>query len=153
MGGLAVVVLLVATPWTLRGRMHRLSEEDLDTARSVWRRSGVRDYDLDVEISGATAGRYSIVVRDGRLQSIERDGRPANPAESDQWTVEGLFKTIDRELQMAWDGARAMRLPEGVQLVILGRFDPTLGYPIDYVRQVTGSGSSVRIRVHGLVQR
>ena len=47
-------------------------------------------------------------------------------------------------------GAAALHMVQGAQLVILGRFDATLGYPIDYVRQVTGSSQSVRIRVHRL---
>ncbi len=149
-GGISVALLLVVTPWLLRGRMQRLDPEDLDAARSLWRQSGVTDYDMDVEVSGAATGRYAVVVRGGRLERIMRNGEPASPAAGDQWTVEGLFQTIDREFQMVKDSARALNMAEGAQLVILGRFDATLGYPVDYVRQVTGSTQSVRIRVHGL---
>jgi len=152
-GGVSVVIVLVATPWLLRGRMQRLSQDDLDAARTLWRQAGVTDYDVDIEVSGAASGRYAVVVRGGQLKSITRDGEPASPAAGDQWTVEGLFRTIDREFQMVKDGARELNMAEGAQLIILGRFDATRGYPIDYVRQVTGSSQSVRIRVHGLEVR
>ena len=148
-----MIILLALTPWILRGRLHQLTSKDLDAARALWHQSAVTDYDLDVEVSGAQSGRYAIEVRGGKLRRITRDGEPANPADGDYWTVEGLFRTIEQELYLAQSGTDAMQLPSGAQIVLLGRFDLTMGYPIDYVRQVTGASQSVRIHVHGLVPR
>ena len=133
------LVVVVGIVWMLRGGLSPVSLERIDAAEALWRQAAIRDYDMQVETAGAQQGLYALVVRDGALRSIERDGIKAAPADGAYWTVEGLFRTLRRELQMAEQSM--------AKTIILARFDRTRGYPVAFLRQVTGSTRSVSVEV------
>jgi hypothetical protein len=138
-------VTVVAGFWMLRGRMAPVTIERLDAAERRWREAAIADYDMRVVIEGASGDQYDVVVRDGALDSIRRGRVAVDPADGGYWTVEGLFRTIRREWQMAEDHEGASS--RGGRSVVFARFDPARGYPTSFLRQVTGTGQGVLVVV------
>src|SRR5437867_4074850 len=98
--GVAAVVGLLALV-LLPGRTEPVKRERLAAARRHWEEANVSSYAMDLDVSGAQTGRYHVEVVDGKLARITRNGQPADPAAGEYWTVEGLFRTIEEELDAA----------------------------------------------------
>lgn len=137
-------VALAVAFWLMRSGMTPLTHERLAAAEARWQVARVSDYDMRVVINAAQKDRYDVVVRSGTLQSIRRGGVAADPTDSAYWTVEGLFHTLRRELQMVDSGTLAV---SGGSAVLLARFDEARGYPAAFLRQVTGSPQGVAVEV------
>ena len=126
--------LILAVPY-FPGRTDPVTRERLDEARKLWLKAKVKNYDLDLETRGAQSGRYHVEVRDGQLATITRNGTTADPAAGEYWTVDGLFRVIEEELDAAEQpdgaafGARS-------QVWLRARYDSRLGFPIRFVREV-----------------
>src|SRR5262245_4057028 len=95
-----IAAAILAVPY-LPGRTDPVTREALAQARALWEQAGIINYDLDLETWGVQSGRYHVQVRDGRLVQITRNGTAADPAEGDYWTVDGLFRVIEEELDAA----------------------------------------------------
>ena len=143
---------VLAVPWLFGGGLDPVTQARLESARARWEHSGVTDYELVVEIFGAESGQYDITVRGGRLEQINRNGEPANPAQGEYWTVDGLFRTIEAELHFKDQRTTAQPVPAGSRIFLLGKFDVRLGYPRKFVRQITGTSRGIEIQVQ-LTQR
>lgn len=145
---LLVAVASVAAVLWIRNPLSELSEADLRAARLRWREAGIDDYDLRlaVAVSGTEPSEYLVKVRDGRVSELSRNGQPAASHSARDFTVEGLFDTLARELEMkqsageGFGGAAA-----GVLLRV--RFDERLGFVRHYVRVVGGTARSSEIKV------
>jgi hypothetical protein len=147
--GLVIVVVaaLVAAPFIFGNRLESLTDESLAAARDLWDKAGPDDYDMDVVVSGAQSGRYEVSVRDGKLERLWRDGRPADPAAGEYWTVPGLFRTLEEEMEYARSEAAKGSVE---RTILLARFDPQDGHPVQFMRHVAGTQRSVRIEVESL---
>lgn len=135
----AGLLIVVGVTWWMRSGMSPVTAARLDAAEASWREAAIHHYDMRVETSGAQQGRYELEVRDGLLKSIERDGVPGTPADGAYWTVDGLFRTLRRELQMAEEGA--------ANTILLAEFDRERGFPRAFLRQVSGATRSVSVEV------
>ena len=153
--GVAAVILSV--PY-LPGRTEPVTLERLDAARAMWQQANISSYDMDLETSGAQTGRYHVEVRNGQLSLITRNGQPADPAAGEYWTVEGLFRVIEEELDAAEQPKSEAFGPQS-QVWLRMRCDAKLGYPVRFVRQVkqasrrtaTGyeaPGASLGVEIH-----
>ena len=131
-------VILVVAVGSVRNGMTSLTPARIDTAETTWREAAIRNYDMQVKTSGAQHGIYDLTVRDGQLKSIKCGGVAADPADGAYWTVEGLFRTLRRELQMA---------NEASATILLADFDRTHGFPSAFLRQVPGSTQTVSVEV------
>ena len=131
--------------------MQPLTAEALRAAQQRWEKSAVTDYDMELRVFGAQHGVYQIEVRGGRLQDITVDGRPANPAQGEYWTVRGLFRIMDQEMHLSASDLGEPK--DGGQVLLLARFDAALGHPTRFMRQVPGSGRGVQIEVERLEVR
>ena len=150
-GGGLLLTVVVAWP-LLIGRTQPVTRELLANARDQWAAANLSDYDMEIDVSGAQTGRYHVVVRGGKLSQITRDGRPADPAEGEYWTVEGLFRTIEEELDLIDHPASGAFSDQRQAWLRIG-CHPTLGYPLRYIRQVPGTSLGVQIRVRSLKPR
>jgi hypothetical protein len=145
--GVALLAGVAALPWLL-GRTEPVTREGLEAARRKWHQAGIASYNIEFVVSGTESGRYYVEVREGQLTHISRNGQAASPNEPDYWTVNGLFRTIELELDHAEDPAHGA-FPEGSELWLRMRCDPEFGFPVRYIRQVTGTtttGVEIRVR-------
>ena len=139
-------VVLVAVVALLPGGSEPLTAARLETARQRWRAAGIRNYEMELETSGAQTGRYVVRVKDGSVVSLARDGHVENPSEKELWSVDGLFRTLERELGNAEHPEKIYGVAPGTQVLLRMRSDPRLGYPLFFSRYVMGTNKSVTIR-------
>jgi len=135
---------LIAVPFFMRGTLPKLTESKLKDAEVQWRESRPASYRVEVKLSAAREEIVRAVVEEGLVVEVTRAGRRPPPRTWDNWTVDGLFETIRRDLEMAEDPEGEIGLGSGTQLVLRAEFDRKLGYPIRYRRHVIGgSGPTV----------
>ncbi len=137
------------------GGGREVTPESVQAARQLWNRAGIRDYDLDWSVSGRNSAHYLVTVRDGEVRKIELiqpDGRKvaARSGEAEMFGVEGLFKTMDRELAVCSKAERPFDQPKGTKVVMRFKPDDKLGYPHWYHRDVLGTPASTAIEVNAL---
>lgn len=144
---LAVLALFLAGCGTGRD----VTERSLREARIRWNRANVRDYDLEWSSSGLRAGHYRVTVRGGRVQQVRTvtpDGREieAHPGDPSFYAVDGLFQTIEDELEQAHSD-RPFGRPPGAKALLKFDPDPDLGYPRKYRRDIVGAPQGLAIDV------
>ncbi|MGD9647330.1 MAG: DUF6174 domain-containing protein [Pirellulales bacterium] len=139
--GAALVLLVLAIAWSARDPLPRLTDETLAAAMSRWDEFGPRNYDLDLVLSGAQTGNIHIEVRDGEVTNMTRDGHtPVQRRTWDFWSVPNQMAMIAEDLSSAeGDPQRAFGVSDRGQVVLQAEFDPQLGYPRRYRRQVLGT--------------
>jgi hypothetical protein len=128
-----------------------VTADSLDAAKAVWARAGIRDYELEWKAAGRNNAHYVVTVSNGAVAAIEsvtpKGERVAvHPAETRFYSVDGLFLTIADELaQLKTD--QPFGQPPGSKVVMRVYFDPKLGYPISYHRDVLGTTQGLAIDV------
>jgi hypothetical protein len=130
----------------LPDRTEPVTREALAAARARWQGARIANYDLDLETRGAQVGNYHVEVRDHQVRSIIRDGTPATPNDLDYWTVDGLFVTIEEELDRA-ESRRGGPSDPVMDVWLRMRCHPKLGYPVRFVSHVPMRTQSVEIHV------
>lgn len=127
-----------------------VTPEAVKSARAVWEKAGIKDYDLELKIVSPT-GHYRSTVRDGKVlkvESIQPDGRllEAHPGDPRFYSVNGQFTNMVEEIALS-QSAEPFGQPKGTKVVM--RFDPDaeLGYPHWYRRDVFGTNRSVAIDI------
>jgi hypothetical protein len=139
--GLLLVVLAVIALLALRGGgagLPPLSRESLQTAEQRWRESNVRNYAIEIEVTGAQPATYRVEVRDGEAISAQRNGRPLTQSRVfETWSVTGMFDTLASDVARLEDPATNGRI------VARCLFDETYGYPARYDRMELESGVHV----------
>ncbi len=121
-----------------------LTIQRLLEARDRWARSGPAGYDLEVIVSGAQQGRHQISVRDRKVVSMTTEGRPVEASVWEHWTVEGMFRFLETELQHAERPEIGFRVKDKSQVVQYADFDSATGYPRHYWRHVMGQAVGIR---------
>lgn len=130
--------LLVIGAILTREAVPLLTPADFNAAVERWEKNGPKAYDCDIEIFGNRPGTVQIEVRAGVVSRMTRDGEaPRERRTWDVWTVEGMFDTIDRELQIAADPQSA--LGGTARPILSARFHLQLGYPEVFRRSVPGA--------------
>jgi hypothetical protein len=140
-------VLLVAGAIAVAGviflpdRTPPVAAEDLRRAMAAWSRQACSEYSLTLlkESDLREPERIVTRVKDGKVVDLLLDGAPL-PA-SDAYTVDGIFATIEREIEMAAAGGAAEGTPRGA--VLKGAFHPELGVPIIFKRLASGRQSFI----------
>ncbi|MEO6809955.1 MAG: DUF6174 domain-containing protein [Isosphaeraceae bacterium] len=125
----------------------------IKAAERTWQASGIKDYNLEWTTSGIRENHYRVFVRDGQVRAIylvQPDGREivAKPGEPQAFGVEGLFRTIEEELDMALSD-NPFGQPKGTRVVLKFTPDPRLGYPTEFHRDVIGGPRGLVIHVTG----
>src|SRR5262245_53194989 len=87
-----------------------VTTRSLRASRQIWNKANIQDYNLEWTATGAQQAHYLVSVRSGRVASIrslirDREGRAreldVHPADPSYYSVDGLFKTIEREMDEA----------------------------------------------------
>ena len=123
----------------------------LASARQLWDRARVRDYDLEWTSRGQSQAHYRVEVRGGEVRSVEMlqpNGQvtQAHPGNPRFYGVEGLFLTIEEDLAQLRQPA-PFGQPKGTRVVLRFSPDPKFGYPRHYRRDVLGTSQAVAIDV------
>lgn len=107
----------------------KLTSEKLNAARARWEQAGIRDYDLEVHVSGRTEARYRLQVRDGRTDRVSCNDQEYSKQKADEfWSVTGLFDVLQTDLE---NDAQ----PNAARVYTRVEFDPVDGHLVHYVRQ------------------
>lgn len=115
----------------------------LDRAEALWNKAGPADYDLEWRsVSSRSQSVYRVYVRSSQVRSVRLvrpDGKATalKPAEPRFYSVPGLFRTIREELAQSQQ-PKPFGQPQGTQVVLTIRTEPTLGYPTLYRRDILG---------------
>jgi hypothetical protein len=133
---LAVVVALVLLFLFARGSTPALSEESLRAAIERWEAHGPKSYRLELMVSGTRSGPVELEVRDEEPVRLVRDGRTPARHTWDFWTVQGQLEAMHTEL--TGDPQTLFGVQDRSQVILRAEFDPELGYPLRYQRQVLG---------------
>lgn len=140
-GGLLLVALAIIALLAFRGgrtSLPPLSQESLHTAEQRWRERKVRNYSIEIEVTGAQPATYQVEVRDGEAISAQRNGRPLTQSRVfETWSVPGMFETL------ASDVARLEDPTGHGRIIARCLFDETYGYPARYDRQELDHGLHV----------
>jgi hypothetical protein len=128
-----------------------VTTRSLQAAQRTWRQAKIRDYDLEWTTSGARNNHYRVFVRGGDVRAIymvQPGGKevPAKPGDPRFFGVDGLFQTIEEELDQARSDS-PFGQPRGTRVVLKFTPDPQLGYPRDYHRDVLGGPGRLAINV------
>lgn len=131
-------------------RLPMLTPERLTEAERLWSEKGPASYDLDLVIEGAQPGVVHVEVRDGITTAMQRDGRtPSQRRVWNEWTVPGMFNTIEREVELAADPVHEMQsnVNQNTRLELRADFDTAFGFPGRFHRIAFGGGPEVYWRI------
>jgi hypothetical protein len=149
----ATAVVVVCLQVFVAERIPALTETRLDQAESLWERTGLHNYDMELKLQGAQPGTVEVQVRAGKVTAQTRDGRTPPTRTWDYWSVPGLFETLARDMELAADPVHETGAEAGTQWRLRCEFDPQFGYPRRYHRFVSGGGPEVSWRVTRFVPR
>lgn len=141
--GVAFVATLLTSLYIARVPMEPLTPEALQAARGKWREAGVHDYDIRYLMNGAT---YDVEVRDDIVTDMLVDGKPGRSAEWGLYSVDGLFRLLDMELENLSDSSGPFG-QKGQQTIARVRFNERYGYVERYLRSAAPGGKPASIQV------
>lgn len=133
----------IAAVFLLREPAETLTPSLLASAQQRWREAGIHNYEMRYRMHGS---EYRISVRDGLVLRATVNGVDAITSDVGAFSVEGLFRTLEQELENLSDTAG----PFGSQaksVLMRARFHPRLGYLERYVRSGGGHGRGVAIEL------
>ena len=125
-----------------------MTEDRIREAETRWRASRPGYYRMVLEMSGdrVETGRFAVVVRDGQVVSLRRNGQPIAPGRGQDYTVDGLFGMIQQELVLSKTPA-TLGAPGGYSAYLMAQFDPETGRLVEYNRSVGGASNGITIKV------
>jgi len=128
----------------LHDRTPELTRDALASARALWERAQLRDYDITIRKDLDARPRETIQtrVRGGKATRLLING--AEVAPKDSYSVPGLFELVEGELDLLESRERLPGQPEIRRL--RGSFHPTIGVPI-LVRRIASRRQSYVIQV------
>jgi hypothetical protein len=138
---LAGLVTLVLLFFFARGSTPPLTEEALLAAVERWEAHGPASYRIELVVSGTRSGPVELEVRDGEPVRLLRDGRAPARHTWDFWTVPGQLEAMQTEL--TGDPGVLFGVPDRSHVILRAEFDPQLGYPRQYERQVLGKAVEI----------
>ncbi len=145
---LTLIAILVIFILSNRQTTPRLTWERFDAAEELWRRRGPRNYNLQVQLSGARQGLVKAEIRNGQVVAMSRDGwSPSQKRTWDYWSAPGLFDMIRQDLENAEHPRQAFGVSDPSQVVLRAEFDAECGYPVRYQREVLGGAADLGWRI------
>ena len=127
----AVITMLLMGP----GQIPELNASSFNQALNQWGSNRLMNYEIEITVQGRQPGRYRTTVQDGEVVSAEFNNNAlTNPRTMSTWTVDGMFRTIDYDVQ-----AQLNRDAQDPELTLRAEFNPQYGYPQKYQRIQWGS--------------
>ncbi|MBI1903102.1 MAG: hypothetical protein HYS13_18535 [Planctomycetia bacterium] len=137
LGALAGVVAALAMLRTPAPPL--LTREALGAAMDRWRQNGPADYSLTVAVHGKEPAVIELTVRQGKVESMKLDGLvPRRRMSGEYWTVPGQFDVIGQEMDNQQNPEKTFGVADPSLVVLRTEFDPRLGYPKRYQRELLG---------------
>jgi hypothetical protein len=140
---MAIVSLLLASC----SGLSTLTPAILDQAEARWNTSKPASYSLTVTMQGdrVERGEFNVEVENGVVTSLKRNGIAVKPASGQDYSMDGLFRIIRDELELAKNPS-LLGAPEGYTAYLLASFDG-MGRLRHYRRSVGGISNSIDIEV------
>lgn len=125
-----------------------LNADGLEAARAKWERAGIADYDLHLTVNttGSDEQAFVSTVRHGRVSDLLLNGKPSTSRQKDDYSVEGLFSTLARELELSSGEKNGFNSQSGGNLLRV-TFDEKNGFVRRYLRSIGGTGRTTEIRI------
>jgi hypothetical protein len=125
-----------------------LTPELLDQSQQKWKAHQPVAYHLVVEMSGdrVETGKFEVMVRDGEVVSLRRNGLIITPGSGQDYSMDGLFRMLMQELGLS-EKPNLLGAPGGYSAYLQARFDPETGRLIRYRRSVGGTSNSIDVKV------
>jgi hypothetical protein len=132
---------------TACSRLDPLTLEAVQSAEQKWQAAKPGLYRLVVEMQGdrIEPNRFDISVR-GEEVSIRRDGQVVIPSRPRDYSMEGWFRMLRQELDLA-DNPALLGAPAGYSSYPMASFDPATGRLIRFQRTVGGTQNSIEINI------
>ena len=143
MAAAAFLVGLVATILIVREPMMPLTDESLRLARARWQAARIEDYDLHFRMHSSV---YEIQVRRDTVVKANVNGLAPRGADVQAYSVEGLFDTLELELENLRDPHGPFTGREAAVIARV-RFNNELGYVERYLRSSGGYGRGAAIEI------
>ena len=138
-----LILGLLAGLLYLRRSTDPLTTERLANARALWQERGPVSYQFELELGGAIEDRRLVQVREGEVVAMTSDGVEVPASAWPYWTVEGMFASLEQELQNAAHPQRIYGISDPERVLLQAEFDPELGYPSRFLRHVLGTRQSI----------
>lgn len=124
-----------------------LTSEMVDQAEAKWNKGKPASYRLVVSMEGdrVERGEFDVEVENGVVTSLKRNGLVVNLKSGEDYSMDGLFKIIRNELELAKNPS-TFGAPAGYSAYLMGSFDDT-GKLRHYRRAVGGISNSIDIQV------
>jgi Family of unknown function (DUF6174) len=143
----AAFVGIVLAMWFGRNPLPPITRADLEAAKERWDKNGPTSYNIDLMLGGKRPGPIHVEVRGGEVTAMTRDGvTPSQRRTWVYWTVPEQFETIRADFDSA-EAKQPFGAPPGTKTIMRAEFDPELGYPKKYQRQVLGTDLDVQWEV------
>jgi hypothetical protein len=141
----ALLAILLTTACS---RLSTLTPESLATAESKWNASRPALYRLVTEMKGDRVEKqqFQVIVRDGKVESISRNGQPVSGSSGEDYSMDGLFHILHQEMGLAQKPA-LLGAPEGYSAYLMADFDEKTGRLVAYRRTVGGTSNTIDIKV------
>ncbi len=143
------LISLLALFWCVAcSRLSTLTPETLAQAQRKWDGSRPDFYRLEIEMEGdrVELARFEVTVSAGEVVSLRRNGQVIMPGQGQDYSMEGLFRTLQQELGLTEKPA-VLGAPPGYSAYPMARFDQETGRLIQYRRTVGGTSNGIEIRV------
>ena len=130
-------------------RISDLTPDVLRTAQTQWEKSGPASYRMVVETSGdrMEKSKYEVTVNAKTVVKLVRNGTPLQPEAGDNsYTVEGLFRTMDQEIDLKGK-PQLLGAPPGYSSYPMASFDRATGRLLRFQRSVGGTKNNIEINV------
>ena len=130
-------------------RLPELTPDSLHAAQVRWEKSGPSSYRMAVETDSdrMEPSKYEVTVKAKEIVKLERNGSLLKPdAGNSSYTVEGLFHTMDQEIDLATK-PQLLGAPPGYSSYPMASFDPENGRLLRFQRSVGGTKNSIEIKV------
>lgn len=130
-----VVIILLNRFGQRANSLAPLSLADWQQARQRWVAAGIRDYQIEIRVTGRQAATYQVDVVGGEAIEATRDGHPLPQRRTwGTWTVEGMFETMARDFESVERQRTGRADASTPNLSLRGDFDRELGLPRRYLR-------------------
>jgi hypothetical protein len=120
----------------------------LDEAEAKWKTARPASYRMVVAMEGDRVehGEYDVLVQAGAVTEIKFNGEAVNLKPGQDYSMEGLFKIIRDEIDLAKNPVLLGAQP-GYSVYLMARFDSRTGGLVHYRRSVGGISRSIDIQV------
>jgi hypothetical protein len=129
-------------------RLDTLTPELLEQSQQKWKTHQPVGYRLVIEMSGdrVETGTFEVMVRDGQVVSLRRNGLIITPASGQDYSMDGLFRMLMQELGLA-EKPSLLGAPGGYSAYLQVQFDPETGRLVRYRRSVGGTSNSIDVEI------